>query len=433
MGVRLAASDATRDAARGARAAAARSAAAVCRIAIAGFALLIVTGLAVAEDCGGGRLCRCGDRVIADYVLREDIGPCPGDGLRVRRAVRLDGNGHLVRGSGARGSVGVQVDGTASGARIQNLGITGFERGLRLVKAERVRVEAVAAHDNGDAASRVGYGIDLAGGASRNVLLRVQVFRNADEGIHVGSAAHENRIVESEIHDNGRENVYFLRNHGNVLIDSRLWGAPTAVYVKHAARSVVEGNRISGGSIHLRGDTRDTRIDGNVIERGTVVLEEYRDKDAKIGLRAPTDTLLRGGSITSDGVCVRAEKARATTLDDVALDCPRPVVLDDASVVTIGTRLEKIRCSGTGRIERARHGEVRVVDAAGRPIAGVELRRADGTAVGVTDERGVHAGVLVESVFTCPGGQTEEAEVLLRRHDTTRTLPAREVRGDVRW
>lgn len=432
MGDRLTARDAAGDAAVGARTRAARRAASA-RIVAAGVALLVAAGTAVGADCGGGRTCRCGDRVVADYVLPADVGPCEGDGLRVRRAVVLDGNGHLVRGRGTRGSVGVQVDGAASGARIVNLGVTGFERGLRLVKAERVRVEGVAAHDNGDREARVGYGIDLAGGSSRNVLLRVQVFRNADEGIHVGSGAHENRIVEAEVHDNGRENVYFLHNHGNVLARSRLWGASTAVYVKHAARTVLEDNRIAAGNVHVRGDSRDTSLSGNSLDGGSVVLQRYRDKDAKIGLRAPAGTVVRGGRIASDGVCVRAEGATGTTVEDVALDCPRPLALDGATVVTIGERLDAIRCDGEGRVEHARHAEARFVDAEGRPLPGVELRRADGSSAGVANERGVHAAVMVESVFTCPDGRTKETAVVLHRDGRTRELPVRELRGDVRW
>lgn len=395
--------------------------------------LLGAAGGVLGADCGGGRACRCGDRVVADYVLPADLGPCAGDGLRVRRAVVLDGNGHLVRGRGAPGGVGVQVDGSASGARVVHLGITGFERGLRLVKAERVRVEGVAAHDNGDPAARVGYGIDLAGGASRNVLVRVQVFRNADEGIHVGSGAHENRIVEAEVHDNGRENVYFLRNHGNVLARSRVWGAPTAVYVKHAARTVLEENRITSGNVHVRGDSRDTLLVGGVVARGAVVLQRYRDRDAKIGLRAPVGTTVRGGRIASDGACVRVEGATATTLEDVTLDCPRPLELDGATVVTLGVRPGPPRCSGSGRVEHARRGALRVLDADGQPVPGVEVRRTDGSSVGVTDARGACPGVVVESVFTCAEGRMEETEVVLQREGRTRTLPARELRGELRW
>lgn len=385
-----------------------------------------------AAECGGGRTCRCGDTVVADYTLPDDVGPCPENGLRVRRAIVLDGNGHLVRGRGAKGSVGVQVDGAGSGARIRDLAITGFERGLRLAKAERVRVEGVAAHDNGK--DGVGYGIDLAGGASRNVLERVQVFRNADEGIHVGSAAHENHILDAEVHDNGRENVYFLRNHGNVLARSKLWGAATAVYVKHAARTVLEQNRIDDGAIHLRGDSRDTVLDGNVLAAGALVLQRYRDKDAKIGLRAPTATLVRGGRITSPDACVRVEGATRTTLDDVALDCPRPFVLRGATVTTVGARRAELRCSGEGAVERARRVDVRFVDSAGRAVSGVEVRaEGGGAAIGVANERGIFSGLVVESVLACGEKRSKEPALLLQRDGRTRKLALDELRGDVLW
>lgn len=205
------------------------------------------------------------------------------------------------------------------------------------------------------------------------------------------------------------------------------------MYVKHAARTVLEGNRIAGGNVHVRGDSRDTLLVDGTVERGSVVLQRYRDRDAKIGLRAPVGTTVRGGRIASDGACVRVEGATATTLEDVALDCPRPLELDDATVVTLGVRPGAPRCSGAGRVEHARRDAVRILDADGQPLRGVELRRADGAPVGVTDARGACPGVVVESVFTCPEGRTEEAEIVLQRDGRTRRLPARELRGELRW
>lgn len=402
--------------------------------------LIAAEGLATARaagaaDCGGARACRCGDHVVEDYVMTRDLGPCPQHGLRLRRAVLLDGNGHLVRGSGAPGSRGIQVDGKGSGARIRDVAVTGFERGIRLVKVERVRIEGVAAHDNGDFRERVGYGIDLAGGASRNVLERVQVFRNADEGIHVGSAAHENRIVDSEIHDNGRENVYFLRNHGNVLARSRVGSAGSAaVYVKHAARSVLEGNTITGAPVHVRGDSRDTRLVDNTLRDTGVVLQRYRDKDAKIGLRAPTTTRIEGGRIAGPGACVRLEGATATVVENVALACPEQLALDEAVVTVIGAPAPAVRCAGTGRAESARRVQVRFLGAEGRPLAGVVLRGAEDDAeLGVADAKGIYAGLVVESLVECPGARSRAGQPLsVRFEGRERKLTPAELHGDVR-
>lgn len=394
----------------------------------------LLAAMAEAADCGGARKCRCGDQVVADYTLTEDLGPCEQHGLRVRRPVVLDGNGHLVRGRGTPGSYGVQVDGKGSGARIRNVGVTGFERGVRLVKVERVRVESVAAHDNGDLEARVGYGIDLAGGSSRNVLQNVQVFRNADEGIHVGSGAHENRIVDAEVHDNGRENVYFLRNHGNVLARSTVRGAVSAaVYVKRAARTVLEGNTIEGAPVHVRGDSRDTRMLDNVLRGAGVVLQRYRDKDAKIGMRAPAATVIEGGRIAADGACIRLEGATGTLIDKVALECPEQIALDDASVEVVATGVEDVRCAGKGRVELVRRVEVRFVDGRGVPVAGAELRR-DGsdTVIGVANANGIYAGHVVESLIECPGARARAPQgVTVRAEGRERKLAPLELRGDV--
>lgn len=371
--------------------------------------------------------------MVADYTMTADLGPCPSDGLRVRRAVTLDGGGHLVRGSGTRGSYGVQVDAKGSGARIRNLAVTGFERGIRLVKAERVRLEAVAAHGNGDAKARVGYGIDLAGGSSRNVLERVQVFGNADEGIHVGSGAHENRIVDSQIYDNSRENVYFLRNHGNVLARSTLRGSGTAVYVKHAARTVLEGNRIDGAVVHVRGASRDTRLIDNVLAESAVILQRYHDKDAKIGTQAPAGTTIKGGRIVSQGPCVRVEGAVGTVLEGVALECPQQVSIADATVTAVATRVVDVRCAGAGWLERARRVEVRFVAAAGSPVAAAELRRGAAEVIGVANEKGIYSGLVVESLIQCPGGVAREAPALVvQGAGRSRKLSIAELHGDVR-
>jgi hypothetical protein len=404
-------------------------------------ALVLVALCGVAEparaaECGGDRRCRCGDNVVADYTLPEDLGPCPESGLRVRRRVVLDGAGHVIRGSGTRGSFGVQVDSKGGGSRIRDLAVMGFERGLRLVKVEQVHVSGVAAHDNGDFKARVGYGIDLAGGASRNVLDHVQVFGNADEGIHLGTGAHENQIVDSQIYDNSRENVYFLRNHGNVLLRSKLRGAGSAsVYIKHAARTVLEGNEIEGAVVQVRGAARETRLVDNVLRSSALVLQGYRDQDEKVGTRFPESTQVRGGRISSDAVCVRVDGASGTSLEEVALDCPRPVAIGGgASVIVVGTRIGTVQCAGAGELQRARRIDVRVVDAEGAPVPEAKLV-VSGVSVplGTTDDKGVFSGLVIESRVVCPGGtEAPVTAVTVEGAGRTRQVPLAELRGDVR-
>ncbi|HEY8517990.1 MAG TPA: right-handed parallel beta-helix repeat-containing protein [Candidatus Binatia bacterium] len=404
--------------------------------------MLLLAGLGAAADvavgaeCGGDRRCRCGDVVVADYTLPEDLGPCPASGLRVRRRVVLDGAGHVIRGSGAKGSFGVQVDSGASGSQIRNLAVTGFERGLRLVKVERVRVSGVASHDNGDFKARVGYGIDFAGGASRNVLDHVQVFRNADEGIHLGSGAHENQIIDSQVYDNARENVYFLRNHGNVLKRSELRGAgSTSVYIKDASRTVLEGNRIDGALVHIRGASRETQLIDNLLSSAPLVLQGYKEKGAQIAARYPEDTLVRGGRISADSACVRVDGASGTSLENVALDCSRQVSLaGGATVVAVDTRVSDVQCSGAGELQRARRVEFRVVDAAGDPVRDAKLLLTGAAKpLGTTNQAGMFSGLAIESRVTCPGARESAIESLRIEGDgRSREVPLAELRGDVR-
>jgi hypothetical protein len=257
----------------------------------------------------------------------------------------------------------------------------------------------------------------------------------ADAEHHVGSGAHENQIVDSEIYGNSRENVYVLRNHGNVLARSRLSGSGSAaVYIKHAARTVIEGNRIEGAVVHLRGSSHGTRLVDNVLVDGGVVLQRYKDEDPHIGTTAPSATLVRGGRIASKSSCVRVEGATATTLEKVELVCPQQLSLDGGgTVVAVGARVATVRCAGAGRLERARHVDFRLLDAAGKPVAGGELRLAEGhAAIGVTNAQGIYSGLVVESVVQCPGGKEEEMPaVIVGGAGRSRRVPLSELRGDV--
>jgi len=294
-----------------------------------------------AANCGGKRPCSCGDKVVQDYRLPADLGPCPKTGLRVGRAVTLDGGGHTVRGPGTTG-VGVRIGDDGSGARVENLTVTGFLHGIRLVGARDVRVVGVEAHGNGDPGEREGYGIDLASGASGNVIERVRVHHNADEGIHVGTDAAANRIVDAQVHDNGRENVYFLACRDNRLERSTVrapGGRNASVYVKFASGTVLEGNTIEG-PVQVRGAARGTTLEGNTLRDGGVVLQEQDDR--RFGSGAPSATTVRGGSITSSAACVRVDAGSGTRVEGVALSCPGGVT------VARGVRVAVVGKPGAG-------------------------------------------------------------------------------------
>jgi hypothetical protein len=273
--------------------------------------------------------------------------------------VTLDGAGHTIRGSGARSDgAGVRVGEDASNARVSNLTVTGFANGVRLIGARNVHLSNVEAHHNGDPGPRDGYGIDVSKGASDNLLEHVKVHDNADEGIHVGAHAAGNRIVDSQVYDNGRENVYFLACSNNRLEGSRLHGSGTShasVYVKFATGTVIQGNSIDGGAIQVRGGARDTQLIDNSLVGGTVILEAQTDR--RFGPGSPSGTVLRGGKITTSDACVRIEAGTGTRVDGVTLSCPDGIRVAKGSRVAVrpaGTDTKlPVRCAvGNDCVER---------------------------------------------------------------------------------
>jgi nitrous oxidase accessory protein NosD len=316
--------------------------------------LLVAPPPALGARCGGDKVCACGDKVVEDYRLPADLGPCPETGLGLAAAVTLDGAGHTLRGPGPGGdSAGLRIGEEASGAQVKNLAVTRFEHGIRLIGARNVRLSDVEAYGNGDPGPREGYGIDLSSGASDNVIERVKVHDNADEGIHVGTDAAQNRIVDAVVRDNGRENVYFLACRDNRLERSTLSGGGernASVYVKFASGTVLEGNTVTGGPIQIRGGSRGTRLLDNTLRESSVILEEQDDR--RFGRGTPADTEVRGGSITSAGACVRIESATGTRVEDVALTCPDGIRVGKGSRVAVrlpgssGGKLP-VRCAGS--------------------------------------------------------------------------------------
>ena len=319
---------------------------------------LLGQGSVLAARCGGERPCACGDRVVEDYRLPADLGPCDRSGLRIAAKIRFDGGGRSIRGSG-QGGVGLQVGDEGSGSHISALTISGFHHGIRLRGARGVTLSQVEASGNGDPLARTGYGIDFAAAASDNVLERVRVHSNADEGIHIVAGAARNRISDSEVFANGRENVYFLACRDNRLERSRIRDSgrgKASIYIKFSSGTVLEDNTIENGIVPLRGGARDTLLIGNTLERARIRLQAQDDR--RFGAGRPANTTVRGGSITAPTLCVRIDDAYATRIEDVAMDCQEGIHVGTGSRVALrmpksASRLPRIDCvGGPGCFER---------------------------------------------------------------------------------
>lgn len=322
-------------------------------VALATVVVLAVPGIVGAKPCGGSRRCECGDRVVADYVLPEDLGPCPADGLRLVERVRFDGGGHMVHGSSPRETAGIVVTAGASGSIVRSLEVRGFGRGIRLNGAERVEVVDVHAHHNGDTGARVGYGIDVAGGSSSNRFERLRVHDNADEGVHFGSHSRANHLVRSEIRDNSRENVYVLDSVENVVEDCVIeGGGNNSIYVKNSKGTVLARNRVADRPLTVRGSSSGTRIVDNQLSGAAVLLVPYDDAKLRYEAR-PSRTTIRGGRISGVPACVRAEGASETSIEEVALDCALAVVLGGGSTVTVLGPSPIVHCDGAGELRES--------------------------------------------------------------------------------
>jgi Right handed beta helix region len=405
--------------------------------ALAALAVLAVLasagGRALADKCGGDRECSCGDSVVRDYRLPGDLGPCPANGLEIGGAVEFDGGGHTIFGSRGK-SFGLRLAAGASGSRVRNVKVTGFGRGLRLQDVRGARIENLEAYRNGDSREHEGYGIDVAKGAMDNLLSGVKVHHNADEGIHFGTRASGNRVIDSDVSSNYRENIYVLATDGTRIERSRLrspgQGAAN-VYVKFARDTRLDGNRIDGGTVQIRGGSTGTVLSGNDLSNTNVVLQEQDDR--RFGKGSPARTTIRGGRIEASGSCIRVEMASDVVIEDVDLRCRDAVTVAGGSDVALsGLANTSVRCDGRGRVTRRAPLDVRFVDSAGKPQPRVKIRSRSGTPLGEAGADGHYRGVVEVGRLECPRGDWKAVgEVEVDAEGRTKMVSIGSLRGNV--
>jgi parallel beta-helix repeat protein len=199
--------------------------------------LLVTTGIASAMDCGTGTLkpvCECGDTVVGDFTLTEDL-KCPyGHGLIVGADdITIDGNGHKING----------VDsGTCSGY-IQRAGI--YSPGYDGVEITNLEIENYC------------YGIHL----------------QVDE--YLGEGYNDYITIENcEVHDNGYQEVPGDPNVGSVATHGmKLHGVSYStiknneVYNTKGSGTSCEGG---GNGIFLRGVDGKGHVENNIIKENNL-------------------------------------------------------------------------------------------------------------------------------------------------------------------
>jgi len=236
---------------------------------------------AEAKVCGGEVECGCGDILVGETTLQEDLLSCPGNGLRLRHTAVLDCDGHAITG-------------------------TGNWTGLTLDRTE-------GAED----------GVDLSLQTTGNHIEGNLISGSGDEGIHIGSGADLNFVFFNDIENSGAENIYMLDVRHIFLIGNNLSGSGAAsLYMKHAQNSIVVFNSIEDRLVHVRGASHENLFILNYLTGAGYVFEAYNEQQKRSrvagGWEAPTQNRIIGGSIEGAGTCVRFSGASDNRVEGVA-------------------------------------------------------------------------------------------------------------------
>ncbi len=340
--------------------------------------LVVFSGDAVAQStglCGGSVPCRCGDTVIEDYVMTEDLGPCPGYGLFLQSNVHLNCQGFRVMGPGEEvEAFGINLRDGVTGATVEGCEVSGFRRGIRLRGASGNTIVGNLVHHNGNFATRVGYGVDLARVPgtdttppvpSRNNTFVGNVVRdNADEAIHVGTGSTGNIFVDNVVVNNGREQIVLLSSEDQVLAGNTVGGTGSnSIHLKDSLRTRLERNAFRDRTALVTGDSRENVFLDNAFESATLHLRPLEDAPS----RTPTANVVVGGRMTQSDptdACLRLTRVRGNVMYDTDLSgCrlqvsaagspldpsdnalvsvpvdPARVAVDEYSVLSVGWRL----------------------------------------------------------------------------------------------
>jgi parallel beta-helix repeat protein len=317
---------------------------------------------AAAGRCGGKRRCQCGDLVVSNYVMTEDLGPCDKRGLRLTNGVTLDCRDHAITGPGGQSQdPGIAFPTGTTGATVQNCQVSGFRQGIRLRQASKNRVIGNSVHHNGDPTTHVGYGIDVAHESTDNVFANNKIYNNADEGIHIGTESHRNTLINNEVYDNFRENIYVLSADYGVFKKNVIHGGgKNSLFLKHVAFSQIEHNTFRDRPVLIRGQAHDNQLSDNDFVRTGVHFQAHKEGNV---LTRPSKNTMVGGKIAEAQQCLRfsdasenvvkgtlfnrcgkAVSSTATagsadnTLINITLE-PQAMSLDDHSLVNVGWQL----------------------------------------------------------------------------------------------
>jgi parallel beta-helix repeat protein len=358
--------------------------------------------------CGDARPCECGDVVEGRHRLPADLGPCAGDGLVLRGGAVLDCAGHTIRGGGdavegvtGAASAGIVLKGTV-GALVRDCTVTGFRSGVVFRDAVRSTIVGSTAVRNGNFRDRVGYGIHL--GRSRECTVMECVVRdNADEGIHVGTGSDDNALLDNEVYDNGRENLYVLSAHRTQIVSNRAGGKVSAnLYLKHANGARITENRFEDRPVVVRGSASANVFTDNVFGGG-LAFRAYPDWSE--AATRPSRNVVRGGELGGGSVCLAFMDAVDNRVEAVTMTRCARIVGRSQQLTTneiVGMPLERIPIdlSGGASLRLMSPLRIEVVGGAGVPVAGATIRVRRRTGDVITGPASDASGVIALELAT---------------------------------
>lgn len=363
------------------------------RLGVLVLGLLSALGCADAERdaddarCGGAfGACACGDTVVDDARLEADVvcsatrGRCDVESFRctaltLASGVTLDGAGFAVVGPtipSAAGVVpearrdalyGIEFPAGTHGARVTDLAVRGFVRGIVLRTALRACttddecIDAACASDDacraraarsvacerplaagaddpaaaryctGNAASDVRvaqdapalgdqlglFGISIVAPdpdadddvGGMNVIERCHVSGIGDRGIQI-SQAHHDVVRDCTVEGSARESVHLLRGaSGNVLERNTMVRAATGapnLFVEDAPRNLFSQNTLVGSFVHVVGASDENRlVDNRLAGEGARIDLEADVEEATGRERAPRGNHVLRGEVARSG------------------------------------------------------------------------------------------------------------------------------------
>jgi parallel beta-helix repeat protein len=242
--------------------------------------------LVVFPSTAGAQTIGCGDVLVRNTVLRNDVGPCPDNGLVIGADdVRLDLNGHRVFGTADPGDgAGVLVS-KRSGVTVTNGTVTGFDAGVVIEGGSGNRVTGVTARDNigratvfGVPGTQYGDGIAILS-STGNLLLRNTVVNNGpysgiglfqevdrDHPRQVTGPTTENVVNGNVVKDNNacRVEPGHERFPGGFCDNDGIRLEP-GVHANKVLNNTVTGSALDGIAVFSRSST-DNEIRNNTVE-----------------------------------------------------------------------------------------------------------------------------------------------------------------------